>query len=49
MLRQGRLWYPKAVSFSREGGARAELIRNLQQIQELGRSLALPSRVKMRE
>jgi hypothetical protein len=45
-----RLRMPRrAVSFSREGEASAEPVRNLGEMKRLGRSLALPNPVKMRE
>src|SRR5271157_6340982 len=39
----------RLVSFSREGEAPAEPVRNLGEMKRLGRSLALPNPVKMRE
>ena len=39
----------RAVSFSREGEAPAEPVRNLGEMKRLSRSLALPNPVKMRE
>ena len=44
-----RYFDDRAVLFSRDGEAPAEPVRNLGEMKRLGRSLALPNPVKMRE
>ena len=44
-----RYFDDRAVLFSREGEAPTEPVRNLGEMKRLGRSLALPNPVKMRE